>query len=267
MIRHRVRPLLPLVCAALLAAHSAAAQEPPPQPPPQPPPAQPAEPAPAPEDPTVPEEALSTDEPSAATRRGVSIRPRFFGLAGVQSFTATDSFSAVLGSSSGAVFGGGGGLLLGRNLFVDVSISRYSANGSRVFIADGGEVIDLGIPTQVAVTPIDVSIGWRFAGTSRPGPTGKPRWRPVPFGGGGFGFQQYEETADFASSGDDTSESHGSYHVIGGVELPFGRYLGAVADVLYRWVPDGLGTSGVSAHYDETDLGGAQVRVRIVFTF
>lgn len=263
MIGYRVRPLLPVVCAALLAAHPAAAQEPPPQPPP----VHPAEPVPAPEDPTAPEDALPGDQPNAATRRGVSIRPRVFGLAGFQSFTAIDSFSAVLGSSGGAVFGGGGGLLLGRNLFVDVSISRYSADGSRVFIADGGEVIDLGIPTQVAVTPIDVSIGWRFAGTPRLGPTGKPRWRPVPFGGGGFGFQQYEETADFASSGDDTSESHGSYHVLGGVELPFGRHLGAVADVLYRWVPDGLGTSGVSAYYDETDLGGAQVRVRIVFTF
>ena len=89
----------------------------------------------------------------------------------------------------------------------------------------------------------------------------------MPFAGAGFGFQQYEETSEFAAGEDDVSESHGSYHVLGGVELPFSRHLGASADVLYRWVPDGLGTGGVSAYYDETDLGGAQVRLRIVFTF
>ena len=262
MSARRLLVLLPLVCAALLSGTPALAQDTPPapeRPADQPPPPQP------PDEPAAPADEDPVDEP--VRKPGLAIRGRVFGLAGFQSFTATDSFSAVLDSSSGGVFGGGGGLLLGRNLFVDVSVSRFSADGTRVFIADGGEVIDLGVPTQVTVTPIDISIGWRFAGAPRLGPNGKPRWRPVPFAGGGFGFQQYEETGDFAESGEDVSESHGSYHVLGGVELPFGRHLGAAADVLYRWVPDGLGTSGVSAYYDENDLGGAQVRVRVIFTF
>jgi hypothetical protein len=55
--------------------------------------------------------------------------------------------------------------------------------------------------------------------------------------------------------------------VLGGVELPLSRRLGLSADVLYRWVPDAIGSGGVSAYYDETDLGGAQVRVRLLFTF
>jgi hypothetical protein len=261
MRSRRLSPLLPVICAALLLSVPAAAQEPTPAPPPVP--ERPADPPRAPEDPVAPDA-----EPTPGARKPrPAIRARAFGLFGFQSFTAADSFSAVLDTSSGAAYGGGAGLLFGRNLFVDVSVSRFSADGTRVFIADGGEVIDLGIPTTVAVTPIDVSIGWRFAGNPRPGPTGKPGWRPVPFAGGGFGFQQYEETADFAESGDDVSESHGSYHVLGGVELPFGRHLGVTGDVLYRWVPDGIGSGGVSAYYDETDLGGAQVRVRVVFTF
>lgn len=259
------RALLALTCAAWLFAQPASAQEQVPQPPPVPP-ADPADPAPAPEDPVDTGDIPSADDASPAPRRP-SVRPRLFGLAGIQSFTATDSFSAVLGSSSGTMFGGGGGVIFARNVFVDVSIARFTADGSRVFIVDGGEVIDLGIPATVTVTPLDVSIGWRFEGAPRLGPTGKPRWRPVPFAGGGFGFQQYEETADFSEPGDDVSESHGSYHVLGGIELPFGRHLGAAADVLYRWVPDGLGTSGVSKYYDETDLGGAQVRFKILFTF
>ena len=197
----------------------------------------------------------------------MSIRPRLFGLVGFQSFTASDSFSAVLDSSSGVVYGGGGGLLLGRNLFVDVSISRFAADGTRVFVADGGEIVDLGIATEVTVMPIDVSIGWRMEGQPTLTPSGKPRFRPVPFAGGGFGFQQYKETSEFSAAEDDVDESHGSYHVLGGIELPFTPHLGAMADVLYRWVPDAIGTGGVSAHYDETDLGGPQVRVRFVFTF
>ncbi|BCS34488.1 hypothetical protein TBR22_A37150 [Luteitalea sp. TBR-22] len=197
----------------------------------------------------------------------MQVRARVFGLVGFQSFTAADSFAAVLDTSSGPVFGGGGGMLLGRNLFVDVSVSRFSADGTRVFVTDSGEVLDLGIATQVTVTPMDVSIGWRFAGAPKPGPTGKPRFRPVPFAGGGFGLQNYEETSEFASSGDDTSDSHGSYHVLGGMELPFSRRLGVSADVIYRWVPDAIGSGGVSAYYKETDLGGAQVRVRVLFTF
>jgi hypothetical protein len=263
MSARRLCVLVPLVCAVLLSGAPARAQDTPPAP--QRPADQPPVPQP-PDEPAVPQEDdVPEDEP--ARKPGLAIRGRVFGLAGFQSFTATDSFSAVLDSSSGPVFGGGGGLLLGRNVFVDVSVSRFSADGTRVFIADGGEVIDLGIPTQVTVTPIDVSIGWRFAGTPRVGPSGKPGWRPVPFAGGGFGFQQYEETGDFASSGEDVSESHGSYHVLGGIELPFGRHLAASADVLYRWVPDGLGESGVSAYYDEKDLGGAQIRVRVMFAF
>lgn len=200
-------------------------------------------------------------------RRGPAVTARVAGLAGFQTFTASESFDAVLGTSSGPVFGGGGGLLLGRNLFVDVMISRFSASGSRVFVTDGGERFDLGIDTQVTVMPVDVSIGWRFAGRPRLGPTGRPVFRAVPFAGGGFGFQRYEETSEFAEGDEDVNESHGSYHVLGGIELPFSRHLGVSADVLYRWVPDAIGTTGVSAVFDETDLGGAQVRVRVTYTF
>ena len=255
--------LFALGLAAGLSGTPARAQAPMPAPPPAPAPERPA----APEDVVAPDATDPIDDAAPPTRSGPAIRARAFGLVGFQSFTAADSFSAVLDTSSGTVFGGGGGVLFGRNLFVDVSVSQFSADGSRVFVTDGGEVVDLGIPTQVTVTPIDVSIGWRFASAPTLGPTGKPRFRPVPFAGGGFGFQQYKETSEFAESAEDVSESHGSYHVLGGVELPFSRHLGLTADVLYRWVPDAIGTAGVSEYYEETDLGGAQVRVKVVFTF
>ena len=254
-----------LLAVALVSAvwvGSASAQPPPPPTAPE----RPADRPRAPEDPVDDAAQPPEDEPPVQPR-GVAIRPRVFGLAGFQSFTAKDSFKAVLDSSSGGVFGGGGGVLLGRNLFVDVSVSRFAADGTRVFVTDSGEIIDLGIATEVTVMPIDVSIGWRVEGKPSFSPSGKPRLRPVPFFGGGFGFQQYRETSDFASGDDDVDETKGSYHLLGGIELPFSTHLGAVADVMYRWVPDAIGEGGVSAHYDETHLGGPQVRVRVVFTF
>ncbi len=255
----RVSLLVLTLSLTCLLAGAAAAQDPTPAPLPA---ERPTDQAPAVDEATEPDDAM----PPPSTP-GLAIRARVFGLVGFQTFTAADSFSAVLGTSSGVLPGGGAGLLFGRHLFVDVSVARFSADGSRVFIADGGEIIDLGIDTTVAVTPIDVSIGWRFAGRPTQHPSGRPRLRPVPFVGGGFGVQQYEETSAVSAAGDDVSESHGSYHALGGVELPFTRRLGVSADVLYRWVPDALGTAGVSAYYDETDLGGAQVRLRLVFNF
>ncbi len=262
--------------ALLLGAPPSAAQEPTPsQPPPttpptlpRPEPERPLAPVPTPED--APEDAQTPEGDQAAgagARRGPGVTLRASGLVGFQSFSASESFKAVLDSSSGPVFGGGAGLLFGRHLFVDVMVSRFSADGTRVFVTEGGEVFDLGIPTQVTVMPVDVSVGWRFAGRSRLGRTGRPVFRPVPFAGGGFGFQRYEETSEFADAGDDVDDTHGSYHVLGGVELPFSRRLGVTADVLYRWVPDAIGEGGVSAVYDETDLGGLQVRFKVTYTF
>src|SRR5690606_3690191 len=128
---------------------------------------------------------------------------------------------------------------------------RFSADGERVFVTDDLDVFPLGIPTTVSVTPVDVTAGWRFTpAPRRPGaaPAAQRRgMRVVPFVGGGVGVVQYRETADFAEAGDDASDSFGSYHVLGGVEIPFTRRLGASVDGLYRWVPDALGEDGVSA--------------------
>lgn len=195
---------------------------------------------------------------------------RLSGHAGLTTFTASDSFDAILGTSSGPAYGGGAGVLIGRHVFVDVQVSRFSADGERVFVTDDLTVFPLGVPTTVTTTPIDVTVGWRFTpGPARQGGQGVRRRgvRPVPFAGGGIGVLQYEEVADFGLAGDNVSESHGSYHVLGGVELPFTRVLGASIDGLYRWVPDALGEGGVSSAYGDSDLGGFTFRVRATFTF
>ena len=70
-------------------------------------------------------------------------------------FTAADSFDAILGEPSGPIFGGGArvGLPWG-GLFVDVGAWRFHADGERAFVFND-EVIPLGIPVDVTVTPIE----------------------------------------------------------------------------------------------------------------
>jgi len=220
------------------------------------------------------------DTPRAVAATDPAFRIRLSVHAGGTSFTATDSFQAVLGTNTGIVLGGGGGVLIGRRLFVDVQVSRFSADGERVFVTDDLQRFPLGIPLTVTVVPIDISVGWRFApgppkpgaptaGQAKPGATVTARRsrRPVPFVGGGLGILRYRETADFAQPGDDVDESHGSYHVLGGLELPLTRRIGAAVDGLYRWVPDAIGEGGVSKVYGDTDLGGFTIRARATFTF
>jgi hypothetical protein len=77
----------------------------------------------------------------------------------------------------------------------------------------------------------------------------------VPYAGGGIGFVNVTERADFAERGENVDETHTSYHVLGGLELPLARWYGAGLEAGWRWVPDGLRGSGVAEEFDEPHLG------------
>jgi hypothetical protein len=195
-----------------------------------------------------------------------NVRIRVSGAAGFTSFTASESFDTVLGTTSKATFGGGAGVLIGRHLFVDVQVTRFTADGERVFIGPGDERFGLGIPLKVTSLPVDVTGGWRLPIAKR-GSGRSGSFQLVPYAGGGMGVVNYDETSDFASAGDDIKETFTSYHALGGIELPVGKGLGVNAEVIYRWVPDALGSGGVSQSFGETDLGGMGFRVKGTFTF
>jgi opacity protein-like surface antigen len=181
---------------------------------------------------------------------------RGFGDFGGTRFTASDSFKAVLGSPSGIVFGGGGEALLGKDVFVSVHVSRFSKDGTRVFVFND-ETFDLGIPTTVTVTPIEITGGYRFA-------YGNPKL--VPYAGGGIGWHRYKEVSDFADDDENVSETHTGYHVLGGVETRVSTWFSVAGEAQWSFVPDGLGQdpNSVSAAFDETDLGGLTFRVKFV---
>ncbi len=183
-------------------------------------------------------------------------RSHFIGGAGYGQFSfarfaAHNSFDAVLGSSAGAFFGGGGELRIGRGPFIGGSVEHFSKAGQRVAVA-GGEVFGLGIPDTVTLTPVQVTAGWRFE-----------HERLIPYGGGGVGSVFYREASNFADPGENVSGRFASYHVLGGIEVRDG-WVATAFEVEYSRVPNAVGVGGVSAAFQESNLGGVAARIKVV---
>lgn len=202
--------------------------------------------------------AQSKPRPRPATAgarpsRGVDIGG--YGMFGNANFAAAKSFDAILGTSSGPIVGGGArvGLPWG-GLFLDVGAWRFHAEGERAFVFDN-EVIGLGIPVDVNVTPIEISAGWRFRIRRLP--------KLVPYAAGGLTSMRYTETSDFSTPAEDADETFTGYHVLGGAEYKITRWLGVAGEASWTTVPDAIGDSGVSGAFNETDLGGTTLRLKI----
>lgn len=192
--------------------------------------------------------------PMASGADAQSIAVRGYGLMGSVSFAASDSFETVLGSASGPLFGGGVevGLPLG-GLYVGVGGWRFQQDGERVFVS-GRQAFPLGIPLTVQVTPIEVTGGWRFRGLSQ---------RFVPYAGAGWSSYGYKETSQFADASENADERFGGFHIVGGAEFRVTRWLGIGGEVAWARVSDALGENGVSEAFDESDLGGTSVRLKV----
>jgi outer membrane protein W len=183
----------------------------------------------------------------------LSLRP-FFVVTDEQ-FKAKTTFDAAFGQSMGPFFGAGAQLALRNGLFVEVSASRFQKSGQRAFVSNG-QTFQLGIPLTATLTPFEVTAGYRFgAATSR---------RIVPYVGLGVGRYSYQETSDFAASGDNVDTNHSGYLAVGGLEFRLHRWVAVSADAQYTHVPGILGVGGVSKDAGETDLGGIAARFKIL---
>ena len=81
--------------------------------------------------------------PAAAAAQDDGVMLRGFGDVGATTFTAEESFAAILGSSTAAAFGGGVEVVLPRRIFVNVRASRFRQTGQRVFVSDGERSVQL----------------------------------------------------------------------------------------------------------------------------
>lgn len=180
---------------------------------------------------------------------------RGFGDVGMTTLTAQESFSAIAGSNSAIVFGGGAEAGVWSGLFVSVRASRLTKDGERVFLFNGQQ-FNLGVPVTISITPVEVSGGWRFSRNAR----------FAPYVAAGIGFHRYRETSDFSVGNEDVDERFTGFQVLGGLEVRISRFIAAAGEAQWTTVPHAIGQdpSGVAAAFDEHDLGGVTVRVKVV---
>lgn len=191
--------------------------------------------------------------PPPPPSRGIEIGG--FGMLGLMNFTAADSFDVILGAPSGPIFGGGI-RVSERGWFLDVGAWRFSEDGERVFVFEGQE-FPLNIPTTIAITPVELTAGYQFSFRRLP--------RLRPYAGAGYSSYGYKETSDFANDDENVAERFNGFHVLGGAQFRVARWVGLSGEVAWTSVPDALGEAGVSAEFDETDLGGTSFRFKITF--
>jgi opacity protein-like surface antigen len=178
-----------------------------------------------------------------------------YGMFGNITLTAQDSFDAITGAHSAPIYGGGAriGVPIG-GLFFDVGAWRYHADGERVF-PFGDQVFDLGIPLQITIVPVELSAGWQFRFRAMP--------KLIPYVAGGLTSMSYQETSDFATDAENVDERFSGYHLLGGAEYKVTKWLGVAGEFTWTTVPDAIGDDGVSAAFNETDLGGTTIRYKI----
>jgi len=191
------------------------------------------------------------------------ISMRGFADAGLTIFTATQSFKAILGSPAGPVFGGGVEVGLTRNVFVSVGASRFRQTGNRVFVFQN-QVFKLNESDTITVTPLQLSAGYRFLGR-RPARLTRPP-RLIPYAGGGVGWYRFSETSAHSTADEDEKTTNAGYHILAGVETPIRSWMAAAVDGRWSFVPNAFGdsASSVASLYDEHNLGGFTLSVRII---
>ena len=195
----------------------------------------------------------------AGARRGSGphsnrLQVRGFGIVGTNWFTASSTFKAVLGSSTGQDFGGGLNLTQGPG-YLEIGARKFAKTGERVFVSSNGQAFSLGVPAKITMTPLDVTAGWRFP--TRFG-------RVIPHLGVGYTRMKYEETSDFADDGENVDESFNGYHVSGGAEVRVSRWIGVTGEFVWTSIADALGEGGASKAFSETNLGGTSLRLKLV---
>jgi hypothetical protein len=193
--------------------------------------------------------------PGTPASRPPAVELRPFALATVQRFAAGTTFDATFGARHATFYGGGLQVATRRGLFVDLAVSHLSKTGQRAFVSNG-EIFQLGIPLKIAITPVELSGGYRMK-VSR-------HARIVPYVGGGVGWYRYAETAEFAASDVNVETTHAGFLFVGGAEVRLQKWISAAADAQYTTVPGILGKGGVSKDVGEKDLGGVAARIRVI---
>lgn len=204
--------------------------------------------------------AQSKPRPRPAAQPSRSLTINGYAMVGRVNLMAVDSFEAITGKANGPIFGGGVRVGLPwintswGGAFVDLGAWRHETEGERVFVSNG-TIYPLNVPVQIALTPIELSAGWQFRFRRAP--------KFAPYVAAGLTSMRYQESSDFASTTEDIDESYSGYHVSGGAEYRIVRWVGVAGEFAWSTVPNAIGEGGVSAAFNENNLGGTTVRFKI----
>lgn len=181
-----------------------------------------------------------------------AFRARGYASGAYEWFLANDSFKAILDQSGGFFYGGGGQAIF-HNIFVDVGWEQFKKSGSRVVVVDR-KVFPVGIKDTITMQPFRVTGGYRFRLSN--GNTA--------YVGGGGGSMHFKEVSEFAEPGDNTDERFGSWNLVAGGEARAMKYLFVSFEFRYESVPNSVGAPGVAGEFDEKNLGGFGVGVKLL---
>jgi len=202
----------------------------------------------------------STQKPKAATPAKPKKPPvprlpigvRVYGLFDAEFMTASEAFSDVTGSSMMLGYGGGADVQnVWRQIFVHGAVAAASTSGDRGFLVNG-DFVPTGFTVDIGLRTVELGAGWRVTTKKHP----NMAWNI----GGGALFNGYKETSEFALADENVDVSKAGGYASLGLEFKIGKHLTAGVDAQYRTIPNGLGTGGISAVTDETNLGGVVVR-------
>jgi len=189
--------------------------------------------------------------PAAAGELAIEVHAGYFEMA------AENSASALFDSRGGGTFGGAVRYTFWRGAFVSAGARTFSREGERVFVAAPNAAVQkLGFPLKVSLTPVFLTVGYRFR-------DGK---LIVPYAGIGGSVTSYKEESEVAGEAFDDDRSKAGFLGLAGVEVGRGTFrVGAEAG--YTTVPDAVGLAGVSKVYGEDDLGGWHAVGKLIVAF
>lgn len=189
--------------------------------------------------------------PASAGEFAAELGAGYFGM------SASKSADALFDSSGGFTWGGAARYSFKGGIFVSAGARTFSKEGERVFLAGPTDTVArLGFPLSIRITPMFVTAGYRFR-------EGK---MVVPYAGIGGSLTSFTEESSVAGRSYDESRTQGGFHVVGGAEVGRGRFRFG-AEVGWSTVPDAVGVGGVSAVYNENNLGGWSVMGKLVIAF
>jgi len=191
--------------------------------------------------------------PTASAGRRGDFMLRGFGQFGGALFTARDSFEAILESPFGTTYGIGGQVVFRNGLFVQADIDRFKKHGSRVVVSDN-QLFRTSIPTTLTLAPMQVTAGFREERSSR----------VIGYAGGGAGWHVIEEQSSLLGANASARKGHLGFHLTGGAEYRIAPFVWLAGELQWATVPDGLGTPGIGAVFEETELGATRFRFKII---